>query len=89
MPVPQMKVDRRSSDPLWIQITRQLERALDSATLRPGEMLPTEIELARRLDVSRPTMRRALNSLVEKGILIRRPGVEPGSPARPCVGGWH
>ena len=75
MPVPLIEIDRHSPVPLYFQISHRLEAAVDSGMLAPAEMLPTEIEFAHTLEVSRPTMRRALDELVEKGLLVRRRGV--------------
>jgi DNA-binding GntR family transcriptional regulator len=75
VPVPAIEIDRFSPVPLYFQISRRLEAAVDDGSLSPGEMLPTEIEFAGSLAVSRPTMRRALDELVEKGILVRKRGV--------------
>ena len=41
----------------------------------PGERIPSEPKLARQLGVSRNTVREAINSLVEKGILYKRRGI--------------
>jgi DNA-binding GntR family transcriptional regulator len=75
MPAPPITIDRRSPIPLYFQISRQLEEAVDRGDLSPGERLPNEIELAESLAISRPTIRRALDELVEKGILVRKQGV--------------
>ena len=42
--------------------------------LRPGEQLPPERELARRIGVSRPSVRAGLRSLAAKGVLVTRRG---------------
>lgn len=39
-----------------------------------GEALPSEHELCERLGVSRPTLRAAVDELVDEGVLVRRPG---------------
>ena len=75
MPVPRIEVDRSSPVPLYFQVSRRLEEAVDSGDLTPGERLPNEIEFAASLAISRPTMRRALDDLVEKGMLTRKQGV--------------
>jgi len=53
--------------------------------LRPGEQLPGERELARRIGVSRPSVRAGLRSLAAKGVLVTRRGagtfVSDGPPA--------
>ena len=45
------------------------------ASLRPGERLPAEPRLADELDVSRPTLREALQSAEDAGLVVRRRGV--------------
>jgi DNA-binding GntR family transcriptional regulator len=75
MPVPRIEIDRASPVPLYFQVSRRLEEAVDHGDLLPGERLPNEIEFAESLAISRPTMRRALDELVEKGLLTRKQGV--------------
>jgi DNA-binding GntR family transcriptional regulator len=75
MPVPRIEIDRASPVPLYFQVSRRLEEAVDQGDLLPGERLPNEIEFAQALAISRPTMRRALDDLVEKGLLTRKQGV--------------
>lgn len=61
--------------PLYFQVSRQLEDAIESGELEPGYKLDNEIALAGRFGLSRPTMRRAIQELVNKGLLIRKRGV--------------
>jgi GntR family transcriptional regulator len=68
-------VDRASPVPLYYQVARQLEQAIGDGRLAPGTKLDNEIALAGRLRVSRPTMRRAIQELVGKGLLARRRGL--------------
>ncbi|MFJ9823969.1 GntR family transcriptional regulator [Streptomyces sp. NPDC101160] len=68
-------MDRGSPVPLYFQLARQLETAIENGTLRPGSRLGNEIDLAGRLGLSRPTVRQAIGSLVDKGLLVRRRGV--------------
>jgi GntR family transcriptional regulator len=68
-------VDRSSPVPLYYQVAQQLEKAIGDGRLAPGSRLDNEIALADRLRVSRPTMRRAIQELVEKGLLARRRGL--------------
>jgi GntR family transcriptional regulator len=45
------------------------------AALRPGDRLPAEPQLAAELDISRPTLREALRSAQDAGLIFRRPGL--------------
>ncbi|WP_217128523.1 GntR family transcriptional regulator [Streptomyces sp. AC558_RSS880] len=71
----ELSVDRGSPVPLYFQLSRQLESAIERGELTPGTLLGNEIELAARLGLSRPTVRQAIQSLVDKGLLVRRRGV--------------
>lgn len=55
-------------------IEQQLEHLILEGTLRPGEKLPPERELAKQFDVSRPSLREAIQRLEAKGLLLRRQG---------------
>ena len=55
-------------------IEQQLEYLILEGTLRPGEKLPPERELAKQFDVSRPSLREAIQRLEAKGLLLRRQG---------------
>src|SRR5438132_13420642 len=68
-------LDRASPVPLYYQLAENLETAIRSGSLSSGSHLENEIELARRLRVSRPTVRRAIAVLANKGLLIRRHGI--------------
>ncbi|MEU7382982.1 MULTISPECIES: GntR family transcriptional regulator [unclassified Streptomyces] len=71
----ELRVDRSSPVPLYFQLSQQLEAAIEHGRLTPGSLLGNEIELAARLGLSRPTVRQAIQSLVDKGLLVRRRGV--------------
>ncbi|GHF26074.1 transcriptional regulator [Streptomyces mashuensis] len=71
----QFTLDRGSPVPLYFQLSQQLEAAIERGELAPGSLLGNEIELAGRLGLSRPTVRQAIQSLVDKGLLVRRRGV--------------
>ncbi|MCX5386469.1 GntR family transcriptional regulator [Streptomyces sp. NBC_00083] len=71
----QLSVDRTSPVPLYFQLSQQLEAAIEKGTLTPGSLLGNEIDLAQRLGLSRPTVRQAIQGLVDKGLLVRRRGV--------------
>jgi DNA-binding GntR family transcriptional regulator len=68
-------LDRKSPVPLYLQVVNQLQSLVESGAIPVGTRLENEIDLAERLGVSRPTMRRAMQHLVDRGMLVRRPGV--------------
>ncbi|GAA4102558.1 MULTISPECIES: GntR family transcriptional regulator [Actinomadura] len=70
-----VSVDRTSPVPLYFQLAQQLEEAIRSGALPPGTRLENEMELAARCRLSRPTVRQAIQHLVDKGLLVRRRGV--------------
>lgn len=55
-------------------IMQQLEGRIVDGTYAAGERLPSERELARQLDVSRPSLREAIQKLEAKGLVTRRQG---------------
>jgi DNA-binding GntR family transcriptional regulator len=73
--VPDVALDRSSPVPLYYQVARRLQELIESGELAVGSKLPNEVDLAERLGVSRPTMRHAINYLVERGMLTRKRGV--------------
>jgi DNA-binding GntR family transcriptional regulator len=70
-----LSVDRSSPVPLYYQLAQQLEEAVRSGALAPGERLENEVDLADRFGLSRPTVRQAIQELVRKGMLVRKRGV--------------
>ncbi|QDO38207.1 GntR family transcriptional regulator [Streptomyces sp. RLB3-17] len=68
-------LDRNSPVPLYYQLAQQLEAAIERGVLSPGSLLGNEVELAGRLGLSRPTVRQGIQTLVDKGFLVRRRGV--------------
>jgi DNA-binding GntR family transcriptional regulator len=68
-------IDRRSPVPLYHQLAEQLSRAVTSGQLQPGDPFENEIAVAERLQLSRPTVRRAIAELVDRGLLVRRRGL--------------
>ncbi|WP_244606492.1 GntR family transcriptional regulator [Arsenicitalea aurantiaca] len=60
--------------PLYLQLRRWIEGAVRSGAIRPGEALPSERDLAGKFDLSRVTVRKAVQSLVADGVLVQRHG---------------
>src|SRR5215218_7738278 len=68
-------VDRTSPVPLYYQVAQRLEHAIESGDLPAGTRLDNELVLADQLGVSRPTLRRAIGYLVDRGYVVRRRAV--------------
>lgn len=66
------KVNKNIPIPLYYQVKRMILDELASGNLRLGDKLPAETEFCEYLQLSRPTVRLALNELVTEGILIRK-----------------
>ena len=69
-----MQTNSPSYRPLYDQIKVLLTQSLIGGEWRPGELIPSEIELAGRFKVSQGTVRKAIDSLASENILIRRQG---------------
>ena len=70
-----LDLDRSGPVPLYYQISSRLEQAIRDQTLPAGSRLENEVALASRLGLSRPTIRRAIQDLVDQGLLVRRRGL--------------
>jgi len=60
--------------PLYLQLKRWIEDAVHAGAVRPGDALPSERDLAVKADVSRVTVRKAVQHLVRDGVLVQRHG---------------
>jgi GntR family transcriptional regulator len=67
-------LDEASTLPLYQQLQRKLRAAIANRLLAPDDALPPERDLAEELAVSRITVRKAIEGLVEEGLLVRRQG---------------
>ena len=70
-----MDLDRSGPMPLYFQVASRIEEAIRSGAMPPGARLENEIALGERLGLSRPTIRRAIQDLVDKGLLVHRRGI--------------
>ncbi len=69
-------LDGRSSPlPLHAQVAARLQELIETGGLPVGSRIQSEVTLAERLGISRPTMRRAMQHLVDRGLVVRKPGV--------------
>jgi DNA-binding GntR family transcriptional regulator len=68
-------LDKSGPVPLYHQVSQKIEDAILSGALPVGARLESEVTFADRLGLSRPTIRRAIQELVDVGLLVRRRGV--------------
>ena len=68
-------IDRSSPVPLYFQVAQQLERMIEAGELPVGTKLWNEADLALALGLSRPTVRQAVQQLVQSGLLVRKRGI--------------
>ncbi|MGV9778363.1 GntR family transcriptional regulator [Streptosporangium sp. NPDC003464] len=68
-------LDRSSPVPLYFQVAERIAEAIQAGELLPGARLDNEIQLADHLGLSRPTVRQAIQYLVDKGLVVRKRGV--------------
>jgi GntR family transcriptional regulator len=67
-------LDPDQSQPLYQQVQRVLREAIQQRALGPDDALPAERDLATELQVSRITIRKALDGLVKEGLVVSRRG---------------
>ncbi|EEI90491.1 UbiC transcription regulator-associated domain protein [Sphingobacterium spiritivorum ATCC 33300] len=70
-----LQIDHKSPVPLHIQAEMLLRELIKDPEYIDGKLLPNEVELARRLAISRTTLRLAINKLVYEELLVRKKGV--------------
>ena len=69
-----MNVNNLDGGPLYKGVQRALMEQLASGDLKPGQLIPSERQLATEYNVSIGTLRKAIDELVENRILIRQQG---------------
>ncbi len=60
--------------PLYQQIKALITQSLQSGEWKPGELIPSEVELALRFKVSQGTVRKAIDELAADNLVVRRQG---------------
>lgn len=60
--------------PLYQQIKALITQSLQSGEWKPGELIPSEVELAQRFKVSQGTVRKAIDELSAENLVVRRQG---------------
>ncbi len=68
-------ISKRVSEPLYLQIKKEIRKEIESGKYGVGEIIPTEKDLQERFEVSRITVRKAMEGLAEEGYLIKKQGV--------------
>ncbi len=66
--------NENGSIPLYIQIKEFIITKISNKQWLPSEIIPSEMQLARELDVSQGTVRKAITELVDNNVLIRKQG---------------
>ena len=67
-------LDPDGSQPLYQQLQRAIRDAIEKRVLSPEDALPAERQIASDLSISRITVRKAIDGLVDEGLLVRRQG---------------
>lgn len=65
-------IDHKSPVPLHVQAEALLRQLIEEEDYRNGKVLPNEVELAKKLAISRTTLRQSINKLVFEGLLVRK-----------------
>ena len=60
--------------PIYLRFARRIESAIKRGVIQPGEALPSERDIAIMADISRVTVRKAVQDLVQSGLLVQRHG---------------
>jgi len=68
------EADGPAFSPLYQQIKVLLTRSLQAGEWRPGDVIPSEVELAARYKVSQGTVRKAIDALADDNLVVRRQG---------------
>ncbi|MFC1518587.1 FadR/GntR family transcriptional regulator [Pseudomonadota bacterium] len=69
-----MELQAIKTDRLYVKVAAQLSKLVSDGVILPGDRLPSERELAEKLNVSRPTIREAMIALELSGIVEIRTG---------------
>jgi GntR family transcriptional regulator len=67
-------IDRNSYEPAYAQLVRILLGQIAAGVFRPGDRLPSEAQLCERYGVSPMTVRRVVNILADRGVVIAEQG---------------
>ncbi|HLB48941.1 MAG TPA: GntR family transcriptional regulator, partial [Anaerolineales bacterium] len=71
---PMIRLDPRSSDPIYLQVVEQIKHLIAVGQLKPADQLPTVRQLAVELRVNPNTVARAYTQLAEEGVISTQQG---------------
>lgn len=69
------EMNKESSVPLYQQLIEIIKTQISSGELKPGDRIPTEMELSKLYDISRITVRKAVELLEEEEVLLKKQGI--------------
>lgn len=69
-----MKLEKGSPIPLYYQLKEIIKSEIESGEWNQGDLIPSEREMVQVCKISRPTVRQAINDLVNEGLLMRQKG---------------
>jgi GntR family transcriptional regulator len=88
---PISRIRKTEKTPLHREAERRIRSLISQAEYREGALLPNEIGLAKKLGISRHTLRQAIGRLVNEGLLVRTAGIGTRvcpQPLRTDVNAW-
>lgn len=69
-----LSASKDNNTPLYIQIAKSIRRQIDDGEIGTGEALPSERHLCEMTGASRVTIRKAVDQLIDEGLLLRKQG---------------
>ena len=69
-----IRLNREAFEPLYLQLFHQIQSAIETGRLSSGTKFPSELEIAKSLNISRITVRQAMDELMYRGIVFREQG---------------
>ncbi|MEL7585084.1 MAG: GntR family transcriptional regulator [Prolixibacteraceae bacterium] len=82
-----LQLNHNSSTPLHSQVEKLLRELINKQEYQKGKLLPNEVDLSKQLNISRNTLRQAINKLVYEGLLVRKKGYGT-KVATKGISGW-
>ncbi|HEY3343387.1 MAG TPA: GntR family transcriptional regulator [Anaerolineaceae bacterium] len=68
------EIDRQAFAPVYVQLADVLRASIADGVFHPGDQLPTEAQLRERYHLSASTVRRAINALIDQGVVVAQQG---------------